>query len=145
MGEANQKSASFVRWQATTLAQFGYVANLTLALAVATLGFQVNLLLHEGFVPPKCLFTAAILTTMISVGLGLWLAINRLQDFRITARIARMREGGDISSKLDALRARSKKLGKRTWCLFRWQLSAFGVGVLLSVVTVAVLESEKLF
>ncbi|MHB0974894.1 MAG: hypothetical protein ACYC0P_11685, partial [Thiobacillus sp.] len=64
---------SFVRWQAITIGQLTYAINLVLGFSVATLGFQVILLLSEDFKPiawEKYTFGLSLLLLMASVAFG---------------------------------------------------------------------------
>ena len=68
---------------------------------------------------------------MLSVFSALWCALNRLWDFRETARIAR----GKMSDReKDIAQDKAKRYGHITWCLLYTQLSAFALGVLLLAV-----------
>src|SRR5690606_2534499 len=82
---------SFVRWQSTTIAQLTYAVNLVLGFSVAALAFQITTLLNKEFNPvswQKCAFSISLLALMASVGLGIWCVVNRLRDFRVTAKVA---------------------------------------------------------
>ena len=86
---------SFVRWQGTTIAQLGYAVNLILSLATASLGFCFVLVKDEDYATGcwgKVLFALSLLLLIVSVISGVACVINRLVDFRKTARIARDRE-----------------------------------------------------
>lgn len=74
---------------------------------------------------------------VLSAGVGLFGVVNRLRDFRATTETARKREDGASDLELQPLRTLTKNLGERTWLLFWWQVSAFGMGVLLLVIAVA--------
>lgn len=146
MNDTN-KNESFVRWQGITITQFGYSANLVLGLAVAALGFLVTLLLNKEIVPvswQKCVFSIALLSLLASIGFGIWCAVNRLRDFRVTKEIARRREQNETDAQLPSLRELSDRLGKKTWWLFWWQIGTFGVSILFIVAGVARVLGEKL-
>lgn len=131
--------ASSIRWQGRTIEQFGYALNLILGLSVAAMGFEVSLLLRSDFEKDgwqNWLFAASLLSLLLSTAVGLWCVVNRLHDFRTTTETARKRENGAPASELHALRSRSRNLGKRTWRLFWWQISAFGAGVFLLILAV---------
>lgn len=116
---------SFVRWQTITIAQLTYSVNLILGLSVAALGFQVALLLNEKFLPvgwQRCAFGISMLTLVLSIGLGIWCVINRLRDFRATARAARLREDEKPDEDIQPYRDLYKKLGDRAWSIFWWQI-----------------------
>ncbi|WP_156820431.1 hypothetical protein [Thioalkalivibrio thiocyanodenitrificans] len=138
---------SFVRWQSTTIAQLTYAVNLVLGFSVAALAFQVTTLLNKEFNPvswQKCAFSISLLALMVSVGLGIWCVVNRLRDFRATAKVARMREQKKSDEEMGPLRVLSEKLGNKTWSIFWWQIGTFGVGVLLLVLGIAGSVSQKL-
>lgn len=138
---------SFVRWQSTTISQLTYAVNLVLGLSVAALAFQVSTLLNEGFNPigwQKCAFSISLLALLISVGLGICCVVNRLRDFRVTAKVARMREQNKSEEDMEPFRVLSNKLGGRTWGIFWWQIGTFGVGMLLLVLGIAGSVSQKL-
>lgn len=142
------KKDSFIRWQSITIAQLTYAVNLFLGFAVAALAFQISVLLNEKFNPiswRKGAFSVSLVTLSASVGIGIWCVINRLLDFRTTARVAKMREEGKSYEDIESYRVIYKKLGKRTWVLLWWQISTFGVGVLLLVLGIAGSVSMKLF
>lgn len=127
---------SSIRWQGRTIEQFGYALNLILGLSVAAIGFEVSLLLSEGFEKTgwqSSLFVVSMLSLLLSFVVGLWCIVNRLQDFRETTKTARKREDGSSALELQPLRTLARTLGKRTWVLFWWQIFTFGAGILLLV------------
>ena len=151
-----EHNGSFVRWQKITLDQLGYTVGLILAFSGAALGFALNTIGADGYTPycwSKATMLLGLITQAASLFLGLWCVSNRLEDFRETMRIARCREvarddgvtWGRIEEKLRSRRERTKRLGERTWCLFRWQLRMFIVGVVFIGVSFAITYHEKLF
>ncbi len=119
----------FVRWQTILREYLGYAINLFLTYSVAAFGYCLSLMRDKSFVPPvgvsRCLFWLALVLLWLSIGLGIWCVLNRLSDFRGTARRARgtSYEGGVPEREyLDAL-------GTLTWNLFYWQIGLFAVGV----------------
>lgn len=143
----NDPKGSFIRWQSITIAQLTYAVNLVLGFSVAALAFQVTTLLNEKFNPvswQKCAFSLSLLTLLVSAGLGIWCVINRLRDFRATTKVARMREQEKSETEMEPHRVLYRKLGKKTWWLFWWQIGTFGVGILLLVFGIAGSVSEKL-
>ncbi len=138
---------SFIRWQSVTIGQLTYAVNLILGFAVATLGFQIALLLNEKFVPvswQKCAFSLSLLLLGLSILLGVAVVINRLRDFRATMTAARLREEEAASEALEEQRSLYRRLGARTWCLFWWQLGTFAVGIALTVLSVLASATQKL-
>jgi small-conductance mechanosensitive channel len=143
----NEPKGSFVRWQSTTITQLTYSVNLFLGLAIGALGFQVTILLNEKFNPvgwQKCAFSVSMFLLLLSIALGIWCIINRLRDFRATAKAARMREEEKPNEDIQPYRDLYKNLGKKTWILFRWQVGTFGIGIFFSIVGVWASMSQKL-
>jgi len=125
----------FVRWQATTIAQFGFVNNLLVVLATAALGFaltEVDTAL-AGRYGRRALYLS-LLALLVSVACGVGCAINRLLDFRATAKIARDKMGEE--EKVIA-REHVAGLGKASWRLFYCQAAGFGIGAVLLIWAVA--------
>lgn len=83
---------------------------------------------------PKFLAVAAVISLLGSIAFAVWCAMNRLKDFRLTARIARRRECGD--GELDELRATTRRLGEMTWKLWKTQVVLFAIGVVLCATSV---------
>ena len=138
---------SFTRWQSVTIGQLTYAINLILGFSVATLGFQVTLLLNEKFVPVshgKCVFSLSLLLLGLSVLFGIAVVINRLRDFRATMKAARLREQGATPESIEDQRILYRRLGARTWCLFWWQVGTFSFGILLVVLSVLASSAHKL-
>jgi hypothetical protein len=138
---------SFVRWQSITIAQLTYCGNLILGMTVAALGFQVSLLLNDKFTPiawQKCAFSVSMFLLILSIAVGIWCIINRLRDFRATTKAARMREEGKPPEDIQPFRDLYKNLGKKTWCLFWWQIGTFAIGIILTILGVWASISQKL-
>jgi hypothetical protein len=147
---------SFIRWQSITIGQLTYAINLILSFSVATLAFQVILLLSDKFNPTswqKCAFFVSLALLAASFAFGVWVVINRLRDFRITMKAAREREKlerkgareEEIEKEIEPYRVLYRKLGERTWCLFWWQVGTFSAGVFFTVLSVLASVSHKLF
>lgn len=115
----------FQRWQKIAIDQLGYALNLILTLAVAALGYSFVLLTDSGFTPgstARCAMLLSLLALALSTCCGLACSINRLRDFRGTARRARGRADAPTKEELDCL-------GESTWVLFYSQLGAFALGI----------------
>ena len=70
-------------------------------------------------------------------------AINRLEDFRLTAKIARNREKNNREN-IQADRNVAKIMGKKTWNGFVWQIVTFGVSFLCFSITILIEYWDKL-
>jgi hypothetical protein len=143
-----ERTGSFVRWQAITIGQLTIAINVILGFAGATLAFGANLLIKEpshltGWV--ASLYLASLAVLLVSMGVGVWCVINRLRDFRATMRAARKRETGASDAAIEPLRKLYLRLGTKTWTLFWWQIGTFLVGVALMVVSLGVLAWARLF
>lgn len=134
--ENNDKKEAFIRWQGITIRQLSFVNNLIIGLSTGLLAFQLNLVFsNEAISQIKggLIFLCSILFVLISLGVGLLTAWNRLKDFRITEKIARNKQKGE-SGDIEDLRKQSDKLGKKTWILLKLQMAFFGVGALLLLI-----------
>lgn len=145
------KDAS-VRWQSAAKEQLGYTINLILTFSVATLGFQLSFFQKKNFKIEFCsfvdlIFLLSLFCLVLSLGFGVWAVLNRLCDFRLTARIARQKknlykrfeieeESKEIKIFLAPFRKKAKKIGKCTWSLFYLQIGTFSAGILLTIVSV---------
>lgn len=139
MTESN-KDEKFIRWQGVTITQLSYSINLILTFSVAALGFGVSLLLSEKFNPTICqayAYFASLFLLLVSGAFGIWCTINRLRDFRATAKICNIKRKDENSSELPELRELTKNLGKKTWGIFWWQIGTFSAGILILVLFVA--------
>lgn len=138
MTEEDQNKDSFVRWQAVTRDHFSSVANLLLGLATGLLAFQSTHLLEHKLSSCSAIgfAIASLFFLFASVAIALWCSINRLRDFRLTARIARHRQKGE--TELQESRDESKFLGNLTWGLFWFQVALFGLGAGCSTLTVVI-------
>jgi len=152
---SQELTGSFIRWQSIVREQYTYAINLVLGFSVAALGFQLSLLQNCNFVPSswgKCVFSISLILLFFSIILGIWIVINRLKDFRLTMGTARKRESmlkrnkteEEINAELLPDRIESKKLGKTTWLLFRWQLGSFGVGIFFVILATLATFGQKL-
>jgi len=131
---------SSIRWQGRTIEQFGYAQNLILGLAIASIGYEIALVLNKEIERASwqnCLLSISLLAFVISAGSALWCVVIRLRNFRATADIARKREDGASNQDLQPQRTKTKELGELTWTLLWWQISSFAIGV-LSLVIVSV-------
>ncbi|SRR5260370_23692082 len=117
----------FVRWQAILREHLSYAIGLFLTYSVAAFGYCLSLMRDRSFVPAvgvsRCLFWVSLILLWLSIVLGILCVLNRLSDFRGTARRARKAPLGDATEKeyLDTL-------GQLTWKLFYWQVALFAFG-----------------
>jgi len=130
----------FQRWQKMTLDQMGYALNLFLTLTVAALGYWSFLLKDPSFRPSPAaggFMIAAVIALGISALVGLSSVINRLSDFRSTAR--RARENPEAPDKAE-LRLR----GRVTWRLFYGQIASFAIGIATIAIALLLTYGSKL-
>jgi len=147
MSEPESEHEKFVRWQGICIAQLSYSINLILTFTVAAIGFEVTLLLSKDFSPTSwqsCLFSISIISLLASGALGIWCTVNRLRDFRATAKIANLKRKNKEEDKIRVLQTLTNRLGKKTWGIFWFQVGAFAAGILLLVISVAFTVSGNL-
>lgn len=138
---------SFVRWQGIAITQMGYVVNLILTFATASLGFALTLF-RDVSLKQHCWGRSWIVLAgvilMVSIAIGVWCVQNRLSDFRESAQIARKRTRLEkqgyaktwIDDQLRYRRNRNRRRGELSNELFNWQVGTFGVGAALLVLAV---------
>jgi Na+/melibiose symporter-like transporter len=118
----------FIRWQGVTREQLGATSNLLLGLATGLLAFATTLFLEKKFIA-SCAFgfgILAIILLVISIALALWCATNRIEDFRLTTKIANPENSKN--PQLGDFREEAMHLGRQTWCIFRSQIWSFALG-----------------
>lgn len=128
---------SSIRWQGRTIQQFGYAQNLLLGLSIASIGYEIALILNKEIERARwqnCFLSISLLAFIISAGAALWCVVTRLRNFRMTAETARQREDGASKEKLLPLRTNTRQLGEFSWTLLWWQISSFAVGVITLVI-----------
>lgn len=136
-----------IRWQSNTNQQLGHANNLLLAFAVATMGFEFNLLVSQPPESLRCLvpgFAISLMFLGLSFVVGVLVTFNRLEDFRQSAAAARADEDNDAAAHA-VHSARAKELGPKTKCGFTAQLCTFGIGLLVGVITLAVLVLRRVY
>lgn len=118
----------FAKWQGVTREQLGANSNLVLGLSTGLLGFTTLLLIDDKLKAPCAVAfgVTSMFLLSLSIVLALWCANNRLKDFRLTAQIAHPKN--QDNPELEAFREESKRLGNRTWNIFRFQIWAFALG-----------------
>jgi len=127
-------------WQQIAIDQLGYSLNLTVTYTVAALGFWFALLKASDFTPScpaKVFMVCALVALTVSVTCGFMCIINRLSDFRGTAKRAR----GDSDA---PTKEHLQGFGKRSWILFHIHLWAFGLGVICIAVALILTYGHKL-
>lgn len=128
---------SFIRWQSKTMAQFSFVNNLLIGLSSGMLMFELRLFLEYG----SCSLILSILLYVVSILIGCFIAYNRLCSFRLTERIARIRENDsnkkclqNLQEDCSLLRTKTDQLDSRTWFLLPFQIISFVLGVVFIAV-----------
>jgi hypothetical protein len=143
-----------VRWDSYRINQFSYTNNLLIGLNLAFLGFFIT---QSGFkICCNCYFlTLQILTGLLLIAsflTGLLTVLNRLQDFRKTAKLTKRRKNkfehdhnikfysdiDTINSDIRTLNSETKKLGILTWSLLKWQIYTFLIGTIIGVIYIII-------
>ncbi len=135
----NQKNR-YIRWQQIRIDQMGKVINLIMGLSTFNLGFLLNFISnHES--PFACwqkwLFGISLFIVLLSIIFGVAVSLNRLYDFRWTAKKVGIKERVIVDSQdSNYYGEKASKLGKCTWKLLWLQLGAFLFGLILSVLAI---------
>lgn len=134
--EEFEKWEKFRRWQKITIEQFSTALALVISLDVAALGFGVTFLKEAKTsldIGARLSFLWPFGILGLSAASGLLCVINRLDDFRKTAHIAKKKAQGATDKDLEELRTETDVLGTCTWALFKIATVGFGVGVIALV------------
>ncbi len=137
---------SYVRWQNIRITQLGFANNLLIALGVTLIGFTLEFIQADELILncfQKFLFWIGITLSVVSIALGVYVVINRLKDFKLTAQIARKREKENTSG-IDEDRAQADTLGKKTWNCFIWQVVTFSIGFLMLLIMILIELIDKI-
>jgi len=151
------KMERVVRWDNYRINQFSYTNNLLLGLNLAFLGFFIT---QSGFnFNSNCyFFTIQILTDLFlltSFLTGLLTVLNRLQDFRKTAKLTKLKKkkfehehnivtysGIDtIKTEIWEFESETRKMGIRTWNLIKWQVWTFLIGTFIGVIYLIIIKN----
>jgi len=134
------QSERFQRWQKITIAHFSYVQNIFLTFSIAAIGYWFSLLQDEKFLPGSFASSAmrvSIGLLFASAFLGAISTLNRLRDFRGTAKRARNSLSAPTKDGLDAL-------GQITWATFYLQIAAFLFGIISLALGILLTYGSKL-
>lgn len=92
---------------------------------------------------------------LISSGIGSFIVINRLKDFRKTAELTKkkkerfehkcdIKQSNNIEKlkyQIFRLEEETHELGKNTWCFLRWQIWLFFAGLITGVVYLVIVNN----
>lgn len=126
------KKSTYDKWESHRIAQLSFINNLVIGLSVALIGYLFNFIAPSNIIFncfQKLLFWIGSSLSLFSIGIGIFVAINRLRDFRLTAKIARKREKNNQET-IQTDRNEAKIIGKKTWKGFIWQIVSFGISFL---------------
>jgi hypothetical protein len=130
----------YTRWQGFRIGQLTLCISLLLTFSVAALGFSASLLSQPTYsitnvVAQTCFLLSAIFG-IISIAYGLGACLTRLQDFRVTAQVARHRL--EKTKEVEEGREEYKRLGKLTWRRFKTQLRTFSLQIFLLLLSLGI-------
>lgn len=140
------KKSTYSKWENHRISQLSFINNLVIGLSIALIGFVFDFIKPSNIIfncIQKFLIWIGVLLIIASVIIGLLVAINRLEDFRLTAKIARNREKNNREN-IQADRNVAKIMGKKTWNGFVWQIVTFGVSFLCFSITILIEYWDKL-
>ena len=149
----------YLRWENRRIEQMGFINNLLTGLASILLFWMLQGSLEEKLVVSQCINWVVLIAGfcfLLAVVFGLWLAFNRLNDFRKTAELIRQEHERastfkDIDAKQQAQlkrviekeKNRNKNIGNRSWSLLVTQFILFISG-LLSLGIAVVLKASNI-
>jgi ATP/ADP translocase len=130
-----------VRWDEARRGQFGATATTVFTLASAAIAY-ISSLLTEGKAQfggaATCFFLWTVVAFIISLGLGVAAMVTRLEDFRATARIVRLRDSSraEDQAAVVRLRDRASSFGTSSYFLLYGQIAVFAIGATLLALAV---------
>jgi hypothetical protein len=137
----------YIRWQDRRIDQLGFINNLFIGLTSVLLFWLFEAGLERHIRLPLwslgiIIFGSEVL--LLSLLSGLWLAHNRLTDFRQTIELIKLENDKSFyvenkrqdevekrSIEIEQKKSEIKKLGDCTWCLFKTQGILFVIGLIL--------------
>jgi hypothetical protein len=122
--DENEKQR-YVRWQDYRIRQLSFSINMFLGLAVASLGFAINVRLEDRV--PVLIILLPVILWATSVFSGCVATLSRLLDFRHTAR--KIKDGGELNTFI------AKWSGQVTWAAFWAQALTYLIGACVFVFT----------
>jgi hypothetical protein len=144
----HDENEPYTRWQGFRIAQLGLCIALFLSFSVATLGFSFNLLIQPTFAITACAAKAFFILScgfgFLSTVCGALACLTRLEDFRVTAQVARYRGDSSKAAEVAIWRKRYEQLGDWTWALFIAQLALFGLQAILLMFSLVVAYWQRL-
>lgn len=139
MSEESGRDDRFQRWQRIRIDHFSYAQNLILTFTVAALGYWFALLKDSAFPSQtaRCAMLLALLALGLSAMSGLACVLNRLWDFRGTAKRAGNKPDMPTQGEL-------RVLGHLTWVLLYIQFAAFCSGIVLMATALLLTYGSRL-
>lgn len=147
----------FVRWQQLTIGQLSLTNNLFLGLNLGFLGFLAT---QSGLTfSSTCWIFMIQVLTLLSLGVsfvtGVYIVLNRLNDFRKTTQLVKNRKDNfEIDKKLKSsdriksiefnianLKTETDKLGETTWSLLKLQIWAFTIGTIFGIIYLLIIKN----
>lgn len=144
----------YKRWEDKRIEQFGFVNNLLIGLASVLLFWMLQGALEEKLPVYNCVFWAVLASGIcffVSLSCGLWLALNRLADFRRTATLIKTenerayyvekQEVGQVQkqkSEIEQKKKENSEIGAWSWGLIYAQFILFGLGFLALGISVII-------
>lgn len=151
MTEMNGKINSnerFVKWQTVSREHMTYMNSLLLTISIGVVGFLLSLLKESCFNPVgwgKLFFTLGLISSFLSILLGIGTGYSRLKDFRATVKKIKAERIGNKLDAIDDLARLTDLYGKITWNLFYSQIIAIGLGLISLLIAFCMIYGVKLF
>lgn len=120
----------FIRWQSIVREQLSSASNTVLGLSTGIIAFLAAHLVNRELAPPRpeSLYVASCLLLSFSIAAAVACALTRLNDYRITLKIVRQKDGHSDGAEVNSLRQTANLLGASTWILFHAQMLLFLLG-----------------
>ncbi len=138
---------SFIRWQQVSINERGKAINLFLSMSFATIGFVISQLIKTDFKFKCCcdeiLIAVGTCLLLFHVIFLLSLVLNRLKGFRLTTKIAKLRDKNP-PDEVGLLRKENKEIDACTHFLFGLSVLIFAIAEPLIILGFIINVFDKL-
>jgi uncharacterized membrane protein len=143
-----KSSERFVRWQGVLREHITFLNNLLITIGVAIIGGLIALLEDKSFLPKGCekiFFTTGLFLTIVSIMIGLIVALIRLHDFRLTTNKIKAELNKSAKDNLDEMKEIMDFVGRATWKAFDFQVYVLLLASLSLSIAFLMIYNDKLF
>lgn len=139
-----------IRWDSYRINHFSFTTNLIFTLNLGFIGFIVSQISYD--LTSNFYFSTLLIISFICLAtsfyIGLFSIFNRLNDFRLTSKLTKLKKDlfehenkislhpdfKNIQFEILSLSNQTKKLGLKTWSLLKFQIWFFIIGTTFGII-----------